>query len=385
LQIGAVMKYFRRIAWIIIIVGVFLRGSSASAAFDEFDAAVLIKKSFWKDIADVLPLAGVELQSGKVTLVAATLCEVRAGSARFLVAFEVADPKPASLAQGVDCNKSAADLVSVNPNAGYDGLAFVSVRQGNAGLEVAVSDVAVKPAATISTAVLQEVRSYKKTFALQNIDLGDEYTKDAEVFVNFLQDGLIVLIRDSAMAHALRPSDIQTDFVSSSGKANSELLISHDALSKIAADRLSKTTIPLADTGATIRITSYTGSVDKVSVQADVARQTYLFKGSATWSGSDLPLTEHSLKTQKDCSKQSGTSWIACEAVRKAEDAAADAMIGACSTCFFPAHVVPLTKDKKFKFEVYGRSAFFAAQTISAVSNAKALVVMLDSSVGAQH
>ena len=375
------MKYFKGSAWAIIAFALFLQPSPVSAAFDAFDAAVLIKKSFWKDVANALPLAAVDLPSGKVTIVGAALCDVQNGSARFLVAFKAADPKSTSVAQG-DCSKSLTDIISANTDAHYDGLALVSVKQGNPGLEVAVTDAAVKPTGT-STSLLQEVQSYKKTFALQNIDLGEEYTRDAEASVNFLQDGLIFLIRNSSMPHSLQASDVPTDFTSLSSRANSEIIISHDALSKIAADKLSKKAFPLGGKLATVKIISYSGSNKKIivhaDVNADIESKRYDFKGTATWSGANLQLSDTKLKSQWDCSKTSGLTYVGCKAVETAGAALP-------STCgCVPPQIAPLTSDKKFEFEIYKKKVFFAAQTISTTSNAKALIVMLDSKVGAGH
>ena len=195
-KLGAMMKYFRSSVWIIV-VSLSLNTSFAFAGFNEFDAAVLIKKSFWDNISNVLPMASVDLPSGKIAIVDSTLCESRSGSATFLVAFKVIDPQPTVVTQERDCSASAVNLVNANPTPGYDGLAFVSVHQKSADLEVAVTDAAVKPAATIGTSLVQEIRSYDKVVALQNIDLGDgSFIESADIFVNFLQEGLIVLIRD---------------------------------------------------------------------------------------------------------------------------------------------------------------------------------------------
>jgi hypothetical protein len=222
---------------------------------------------------------------------------------------------------------------------------------------------------------------------LQNIDLGEEYTKDASVSVNFLKDGLIVLIRESSMSHALRSSDIPSDFVSSNGTANSALLVSHDALSKIASDNLSKRAISVSGTDAVVKIISYSGSANKVSVQADVAKQTHRFKGGASWSGPDLKLGTPSLEPSggEDCAQMKPIARIKCDANWAAEKAIADAIVLACGSTCFPTHVVPLTKDKKIKFELLGRRAFFAGEPVSAVSKPKALIVMINSNVGADH
>jgi hypothetical protein len=376
------MRYFPNGVAVAIAV-LSLNASFASAGFDSFDAAVLVKKSFWDNVSNVLPMASIDLPDGKVTIVDSTLCDSQNGSARFLVAFKVSDPQPTLLTQPSNCNTAAADLVSGNPNTGYDGLAFVAAKQNDAGLEVTVTDMAVRPGATLGASLVHDIQSYDKVVSLQNIDIGDgSFSETADAFMNFMQDGLVVLIRDSSMSHTLRPSDIPADFMSSASGANSEVLISHDALTKIVANRLSNQAILIKGTNATAKITSYTGSPNNVSVGANVYEQSIVLGGTATWSGSDLLLTSYSVKSLKDCSNMNFLQKAACEAAKQAETIAAQALLqAACRNCM-STRIVPLTRDNKIKFQLYGRPAFFAAQTISTASTGKALIISLDSYIG---
>jgi hypothetical protein len=379
---GGNMRYFQSHVWMVIAV-LSLNSSFASASFDDFDAAVLIKKSFWDNISGVLPMASVEFTGGSVSIVDSILCDSGVGSAKFLVAFKASDPQPVLLTQKSSCNTTAANLVSGSTNTGYDGFAFVSAKQNDAGLEIAVTDMAVRPGASLSAPLIQEIRSYDKVVALQNINVGDgSFSENADAFVNFEQDGLIVLIRDSSMSHALHHSDISADFASSTTNANSEVIISHDALMKIVANRLSNKALPINGTNATVKIMSYTGAADSVDVTANVYEQSFVFGAAATWSGLDLLLTSYSVKSLKDCSKESLLKKVACEAAKQVETIAAQALVqAACKNCM-STRIVPLTRDNKIEFKLYGRPAFFAAQTVSTVSNDRALIISLDSYIG---
>ena len=272
--------------------------------FDAFDAAVLIKKPFWANIVNVIPLASLDLPNGKIFMVDATLCEVSAGRARFLVAFKLSDPQPRVVTEDADCSKFAADIVGAKAGAGYDGVAFIAVTQKGAGLDIATSDSATRKDAGISPGLLKDIQTYEKFVEQQTVDLGDgSFSENANVVVSFLSDGLLVLIRDPSMAHVLQTADIPSDFMSSAPPGNSKIIVSHDALSKVVSNHLIDKALPINGTDATVKIKSYSGAANAVNVGAIVSEKSYLFAASATWSGPNLLLSNYSVKSMKDCSK----------------------------------------------------------------------------------
>ncbi len=166
------MRYFPSSASAFIIA-LFVNTSPAFAAIDDFDAAILIKKSFWANISNVISMASIDLPSGKIYIIDATLCEAGIGEATFLISFKQTDPQPMIVTQEGDCTTPVANLVSANANPGYDGLAFVAVRQQSTGLKIATTEASIKPATSISSSLLQEIRSFEKVATLQNVDVGD--------------------------------------------------------------------------------------------------------------------------------------------------------------------------------------------------------------------
>lgn len=352
--------------------------------FASFDAAVVLKKSIWSNLAaSILPLAKVDLTKGSISLVDAVLCSSVTGTTKVLVAFKERDPKAYIVVTETDCTKSAADLARSKTQQVYDGLAYMVATSENKRLHLAVTEAALREGANLSPGLLDDIRSYNVTFNGQSVGVGEGSVSDRlDLSANLVDGGLVVKAQEPAMSHDLGDTDIPASFTSSEQQANTQILISHGALSKIVATYLLNKELPINGTDAKFKIVSYSGGVDQVVVKATIADAGITFSAMAKWTGPDLRLSSYSVESTKDCSSGSSIQKSLCNIARGAETKAAEAVAAIAWQKYQSTALVPLTREDKIKFELYGRPAYFAGQTLSASSRAKQLMITLDSYVG---
>jgi hypothetical protein len=352
--------------------------------FTAFDAAVVLKKSIWSNLAaSILPLAKVELPKGKLSLVDAVLCPSTGNTTKVLVAFKEKDPKAYIVVTEPDCDKSAADLAQSKTEQVYDGLAYMAVTSENGHLHVATKEAALRQGARLSPGLLDDVRSYALTFNGQTINLGEGSLSDRiDLSANLVDGGLVVKAQESTVSHDLVDADVPTGFITSAPPGNTQIRISHSALSNIVATHLRDKELPINGTEAKFKIVSYSAAVDRVAIKAMITNAGLTFSGTATWTGTDLRLSSYSVESTKDCSSGSAIQKSLCNVARSAETVVAQSLAQVAWQKYQSSPLVPLMRSDKIKFDLYGQPAYFSGQSISASSLAKQLVMTVDSYVG---
>jgi hypothetical protein len=352
--------------------------------FVAFDAAVVLKKSIWSNLAaSILPLAKVELPKGKLSLVDAVLCPSIGNTTKVLVAFKEKDPKAYIVVTEPDCGRSAADLAQSKTQQVYDGLAYIAVTSENGSLRVATTEAALRQGVSLSPGLIDDIRSYALTFKGQTIDLGEGSLSDrVDLSANLVDGGLVVKAQESTVSHDLADGDIPTGFITSEQPGNTQIRISHSALSKIVATHLRDKELPINGTQAKFKIVSYSADVDRVAIKAMITNAGLTFSGTAAWTGADLRLSSYSVESIKDCSSGSAIQKSLCDVARGAETAVAQGLAQVAWQKYQSTPLVPLTRADKIKFDLYGQPAYFSGQSISASSLAKQLVMTVDSYLG---
>jgi hypothetical protein len=348
---------------------------------DPFDAAILVKKSIWANLATVVPGAKLSLANGSISIVDAAFCGASDTEAKFLVAIKLKEPMPYIVVQEKDCNTALADLARANANPSYDGLARVSVKRADAGLAIEVGDVAARPTADVSAALLKDIRSYKTVSGRQKVAVGSGPSKeDIELTLQFANSGILARVYQSGASHALKAADLPKDFPASQG--NMAIVLSHEAIARTVQRHLKDTPIPIKGADAKVHVESYSGSGDRVTVSVRVTSSGLMFGGSASWTGANLLLSEYAIKSLRDCSGKSGFEKPLCEGARTLETKTAETFAEAEWPKFKSTKMVPLTRADKIRFELFGRPAFFAGQTLSNSASERTLTIVLDAFVG---
>ena len=352
--------------------------------FMAFDVAVILEKSIWSNlVAAILPSAKFDLTRATISLVDAVLCESAADKTRLLLAFKEKDAQAYIVVTESDCDKSAAALAKEKMQPFYDGFVYVSAASKDGRLQVVATEAAARDGASLTPGVIEDIRAYAVTLDGQSLNVGEgALSNRVDLSGNFVDGGLVVKGRHPAMNHALKDTDILAGFIASTQPGNTQVLISHGAISKVVEIYLQGKEFPINGTDAKFKIVSYSGDVDRVTIQATIDNAGLTFSRSATWSGRDLRLSSYSVKSIKDCSSGSAFQKAICNVAREAETKAAEALAAIAWQKYQSTALVPLTRNDKIKFQLYSRPAYFAGQTVSASSTAEKLTITLDSYVG---
>jgi hypothetical protein len=355
--------------------------------FDNFDAAVVLKKSVWSNlVATVLPMANVSFPSGKVSLVDGVLCEISTEKARFLVAFKVSEAHPYNVISENDCSKSVDDIVKDKTQLTYDGLAYVIANSKGERLRLSTAEVTVRNGATVSQSLLQDIQSYDAVVERQSVTVGEGSLPDhIDLTLNFVNGGLVVKAWHPAMSHSLNQGDVPDSFVVSTNTANTAVVISHNAIAKIVETHLRDKLLPIEGTNAKFKVESYSGGYDEVTVDASITDAGLTFAGSATWSGPELRLSAYSVRSTKDCSTGNALEKNLCNLAREVETKAAEALALVAWQKYKSAKMSPLTRADKIKFKIYEKAAYFAGRTIFTTANENRLMIGLDSYIGIER
>jgi hypothetical protein len=354
---------------------------------DNFDAALVLKKSVWSNlVAAVLPIAGVSFPSGKVSLVAAAICEISTEKARFLVAFNVSGSHINNVISENDCGKSADDIVKDKTQPTYDGLAYVIANSQGGRLRLSTAEATVRNGATVSQSLLQDIRSYNAVVERQAATVGEGFLADhIDLTLNFVNGGLVVKAWHPAMPHSLNQGDVPDSFVVSTNTANAAVVISHNAIAKIVETHLRDKLLPIEGTNAKFKVESYSGGYDEVTVDASITDAGLTFAGSATWSGPELRLSAYSIRSTKACSTGTALEKKFCNLARELETRAAEALALVAWQKYKSAKMSPLTRADKIKFKIYEKPAYFSGRTIFATANENHLMIGLDSYIGTER
>jgi hypothetical protein len=185
------------------------------------------------------------------------------------------------------------------------------------------------------------------------------------------------------MSHSLRSVDAA--FIASATPGNTRIVISHAAISKVHETYFRDKEFPINGTDARFKIDSYSGSANSVALHGTIKNAGLTFAASATWSGSDLQLSEYTIKSTKDCSRGSSFEKNLCNLAKEAETKTAEALALLAWQKYRSSPLVPLTRNDKIKFELYGRRVYLAGQTLNTSATAAELIITLDSYVGLDH
>jgi hypothetical protein len=363
-------------------IGAFSALSLASANADssaKFDAAIVVNRSVWESLADVVPPASIDLAHGTLSIVDMHACW-ESSFPQFILALQPGASPEYAFLNNDDCTRSASEIIAQRPAGHYTLIAVAKVSLDSPA-KVSVIGAAARPNATISDQLLDDVRNYSVSFAAKTINIGVGATsRSAEVNLDRRDSDLVILLRDPTLTHALAKQDLP-----SIASGNALIVVSHAEIHSIVAQSLSTQHYPIGSTGATFTPLSFTGGADSISAVVRLLKDEKTFTARAIWSGPDLRLREYSIESARDCSSGSLIQRTLCAAARSAETLA----IRAVAASFWPQYkdtpVLPLSRKDQIDFSIYGRPAYLSSTVAGASASSTSLILQLDSYVGRKH